>query len=113
LWDWDTDTLAQQTDEQAVHLALGPGARWVAATTPSRTTVVYDLQAGAETLALPEESGDVWGLAWSPDGRRLAVSRSDGGVAIWDLEQVRARLAEFGIVVPSTAGGNGGPPPPG
>jgi serine/threonine protein kinase/WD40 repeat protein len=117
LWDWETNTLARQTDEQAVHLAVGPGGRWVATTTPSRATVVYDLQAGAETLALPEEAGDVWSLAWSPDGTRLAVGRSDGGVAVWDVEQVRERLAEFGSTVPSTAAGRPVPrgdllPPP-
>jgi hypothetical protein len=27
---------------------------------------------------------------------------TDGGIAIWDLEQVRQRLAEFGVAVPST-----------
>jgi serine/threonine protein kinase/WD40 repeat protein len=113
MWDWDADTPPRETAEPALHLALGPGARWVAATTPSRATVVYDLQAGAETLALPEEAGDVWSLAWSSDGTRLAVGRSDGGVAIWDLEQVRARLAEVGITVPSTAAGGDRAPPPG
>ncbi len=89
-------------------MALGPGGRWLATTTPSRATVIYDLEGGAEPLTLPEEPGDVWCLAWSADGKRLAVGRSDGGVAVWDLEQVRARLAEFGIAIPSTAAAPGG-----
>jgi tetratricopeptide (TPR) repeat protein len=33
----------------------------------------------------------------------VAAGLADGGVVIWDLEQVRASLAEFGFVVPSTA----------
>jgi WD40 repeat protein len=45
----------------------------------------------------------VWSLAWSPDGTRLTVGISDGRVAVWDLREVRARLAEFGIESPSTA----------
>ena len=65
--------------------------------------VLYDLEAGRPAYALPAEGGDVWGLAFSPDGTLLAVGLSDGGVALWDLEQVRARLAEFGLPAPSTA----------
>jgi WD40 repeat protein len=53
-------------------------------------------------VTLPPETGDVWSLAWSPDGRRLAVGLSDGGLAVWDLDEVRARLAEFGLAVPAT-----------
>jgi hypothetical protein len=42
------------------------------------------------------------GTAWSPDGARLALGLADGGVIIWDTEQVRGRLAEFGTAIPST-----------
>ena len=58
---------------------------------------IYELETGKRVLALPPEESDIWGLAWAPDGRRVAVSLADGGVAVWDLEQVCARLAEFGI----------------
>jgi hypothetical protein len=58
--------------------------------------VVCDLEAGGKPLRLPPEASDVWGLAWGPDGRRLALGLSDGGTAVWDIEAVRARLAEFG-----------------
>jgi tetratricopeptide (TPR) repeat protein len=58
---------------------------------------------GREVFTLPPEGSDIWCLAWAPDGKKLAVGLSDGGVAVWDLEQVRARLAEFGFDAPSTA----------
>jgi WD40 repeat protein len=58
-----------------------------------------------EILALTPEESDIWGLAWSPNGTRLAVGLSDGGLAVWDLDQVRSRLAEFGLPMPSTAYG--------
>src|SRR5207248_2738755 len=80
-----------------------PDARWVATSTPNHEVLVRQLRGPAPPLTLPAESSDVWCSDWAPDGRRLAVGLSDGGVAVWDLEQVRARLAEFGIDPPSTA----------
>ena len=56
--------------------------------------------------------GTVWGLAFAPYGRRLAVGRSDGGLAVWDLEGVRARLAEFGADVPEPSRPTDSPVPP-
>ena len=50
---------------------------------------------------MPPESSEVWDLAWSPDGSRLAIGLSDGGVVVWNVRQVRAELANFDISVPS------------
>jgi serine/threonine protein kinase/WD40 repeat protein len=97
--DWKRGTV-RDTKLRAFQIALSPGGRWVATSSPEAEVVVYDLAAERQTLRLPSEGGDVWGLAWSPDGGRLAVGLSDGGVAIWDLEQVRARLKEFGLPAP-------------
>src|SRR5262249_56285822 len=66
---------------------------------------------GREMLGLAPEGGDVWCLAWAPDGSKLAVGLSDGRVAVWDLEQVRARLAEFGFDSPSTVRAEEARPP--
>jgi WD40 repeat protein len=62
----------------------------------SRVTV-WDLARRKLLLALPEERGDVWALAWSPDGKLLATGSSDGALVIWDLPRVRAQLAEIGL----------------
>jgi WD40 repeat protein len=105
VYDWPTGAV-RDTGQKALQVALC--GRWVATPGLGHEVVLYDLEAGRPAYALPAEGSDVWGLAFSPDGTRLAVSLSDGGVAVWDLEQVRARLAEFGVHVPSTA--RGGPP---
>jgi len=36
---------------------------------------IRDVINGELLYALPEERGSIWGLAWHPDSRRLAVSR--------------------------------------
>jgi tetratricopeptide (TPR) repeat protein len=77
-----------------------------------RSITIADLVSGRELLALPPEGGEVWCLAWSPDGTKLAVGLVDGGVAVWDLEQVRARLAELSVNSPSTAGVGDAPAAP-
>jgi serine/threonine protein kinase/WD40 repeat protein len=100
-WDWEKGAAAPGPGLPAGQWAPAPGGRWAATATPERTVVVSDLDAGRRVLALSPEESDVWSLAWSPDGRRLAVGLSDGVVAVWDLEEVRARLAEFDIAVPS------------
>jgi WD40 repeat protein len=100
-WDWEKETSVPGADLPAFQCALAPGGRWAATSTPDRAVVIYDLDAGKRVLALPPEQSDVWGLAWAPDGQRLAVGLSDGVVAVWDLGRVRARLAEFNIEVPS------------
>jgi serine/threonine protein kinase/WD40 repeat protein len=110
LWDWESETPIPQTGAETFHLAVSPDGRWAARAKRDHQAVVSDLRTGAEVLALPPETGDVWSLAWSPDGTRLAVGLSDGGLAVWDLEQVRVRLSEFGITVPSTAAMNGPAP---
>ena len=81
-----------------------PDGRWLA--TLDRAcgpVIVYDFASGREWAALPPQAAEMWALSWSPDGTRLAAGLTDGGVVVWDLEQVRARLAEFGIELPSTA----------
>jgi WD40 repeat protein len=101
LWDRRTGE-AKDTGISAHFVGVGGGGRWIAVSSPGHEAVVYDAQSGRVIMTLPPEQSEIWCLAWSPDGTRLAVSMTDGGIAIWDLEQVRQRLAEFGVAVPST-----------
>jgi serine/threonine protein kinase/WD40 repeat protein len=101
IWDWRAGT-SLSSGPGAYHIALDPSGRWAATSTAAQCVSICDVAEGREVLTLPSEAADVWSLAWSPDSTRVAVGVSDGNVVVWNLEQVRATLAEFGISVPST-----------
>ncbi len=82
-------------------VARAPGG-WAATPSSDGAVALYD-EAGDELFTLPASDGEVWGLAFGPDSRRLAVARSDGGLEVWDLAEVRGRLAEFAVNVPPPA----------
>jgi WD40 repeat protein len=104
-WDWEKGAAVPSPGLPAFQWAPAPGGRWAATSSPDRAVLIHDLDAGKRVLALPPEEGDVWSLAWAPDRRLLAVGRSDGVVALWDLERVRAALAELAIATPTLATG--------
>jgi serine/threonine protein kinase/WD40 repeat protein len=112
LRDW-VRTGATDTHRRAESVAVSSDGRWAAVAGAGQSVTVADLDSGREIFALPVEGADVWCLAWAPDGSKLALGLSDGRVAVWDLGQVRARLAEFGFDSPSTARfGEARPPAP-
>ena len=48
----------------------------------------------AELATLKGHRGWVWGLAFSPDGRRLATGSLDSTVKLWDVE-TRQEVSSF------------------
>jgi serine/threonine protein kinase/WD40 repeat protein len=101
-WDWEKGVALSAIDagQKLYQTALAPDGRFAATGGPDRSVAVYELETGKRVLALPPEESDIQGLAWGPDGRRVAASLSDGGIVLWDMEEVRARLAEFDIELP-------------
>jgi serine/threonine protein kinase/WD40 repeat protein len=97
--DWPVARASLSDGPPVFQVALDGSGRWVATASAAHELRIYDASAGREILALPAEGAAVWALAWSPDATRIAVGLSDGSLAIWDLEQIRARLAEFGIII--------------
>ena len=53
--------------------------------------------AGSVAFTFREERSSIWSLAWGRDARRLAVGLSDGGLVVWDLDEVRTRLTTIGL----------------
>jgi hypothetical protein len=61
------------------------------------TRILDRVQQGDGQLlySLPEQNTGVGWLAWSPDIHRLAVSRSNGEIAIWNLPEIERVLASL------------------
>ena len=47
--------------------------------------MLWDATDGSALATLAGHSDSVWQVAFSPDGRRLATSSSDGTVGVWDV----------------------------
>ena len=82
---------------RAGHQAASPNGRWLATEADPSTVTLWNCQTGSQVFSLPPESGPIWSLGWSPDGQRLAVGLSDGGLEIWNVTRIQAELSRIGL----------------
>ena len=52
------------------------------------TLKVWDAQTGQETLTLKGHSSGVWGVSFSPDGKRIVSGSFDNTLKIWDISSL-------------------------
>ena len=65
---------------------------------------LWDCKNGCLLYSMPEQEGGVYYFAWSPDGRRLAVSRSNGDIDIWNIAEIEGVLAGLKLWPPVNDG---------
>ncbi len=87
-------TIGEPGTFRSFHIAVSADGRWAAAERTAERVALIDLEQGEIAWTFREERGPVWSLAFSPDGRRLAVGLSDGGLAVWNLDRVRTLIDE-------------------
>ena len=79
-------------------LALSPDSRWLALATGSKWVPVVEVATGQERLSVRHRSrfggGSVYGVAFTPDGRRLATCGLPTTARIWDADTGK-RLIEI------------------
>jgi WD40 repeat protein/tRNA A-37 threonylcarbamoyl transferase component Bud32 len=82
------------------YLSFSPDGKQIASASFDRTVRIWDWQTGREILSLdlsrawwlPQSSTDPRSVAFSPDGKRLAVGCS-GAISIWDIETSEQRTS--------------------
>jgi WD40 repeat protein len=80
------------------NFCLSPDGSLLAFDTRSvRGVEIWDPKTGHFLYSLPEENSTVYWLAWSPNSRRLAVSRENGDIAIWNLREIERILAKLSL----------------
>jgi WD40 repeat protein len=91
LWEPQTgrapQLLTTETDGSSIYaVAFAPGGRQIAhGGTHAGPLKLLDLASG-ETQTFPTHgTGNMWGLAFSPDGKLLGATFSDGSVLLWDV----------------------------
>jgi WD40 repeat protein len=93
-------------------VALSPDGKTVAAGVRYGTVKLWDVPTGKERT-LKGHVGDVWGVAFTPDGKTLVTGDGDwnrpGDVKLWDwqAEKERAALKTTGEVLCLAVSGDG------
>jgi WD40 repeat protein/DNA-binding SARP family transcriptional activator len=77
-------------DEPLMAVAVSPEGRRLATADRGGGVLVRAIDGTGPVVRLSSGTARVTGLAFAPDGRRLAASRTDGVVTVWDLEDAAA-----------------------
>jgi WD40 repeat protein/tRNA A-37 threonylcarbamoyl transferase component Bud32/ribosomal protein S27E len=101
IWNIKTDRRVTSLGEpgmfRAPHIAVSPDGQWFCALTEPDAVSIWHLPTRKHVYSLRPESGTVWSLAWDRSSEHLAVGQSDGGLAVWHLPRIQARLAAEGL----------------
>ncbi|MFC1795286.1 WD40 repeat domain-containing protein, partial [Planctomycetota bacterium] len=78
-----------------MHTLSPDGAKLAMSSRTNLGVDLWDYENGRLLYSLPEQEGFVYYFAWSPDGQRLAVSRSNGDIDIWNIAEIERVLTKL------------------
>ena len=93
---WDVDTGRRELIEAAGGGTVYSPDGQRLATTLGATITVWDAESGRDLVTMNGDTGYVIGLAFSPDGTRLASGGTDGTARVWDATTGLQELALVG-----------------
>jgi hypothetical protein len=91
LWDTKTQTLVRtlSTEGNSEQMSFSPDGRWLGVAvwgSGQKTRVqVWDVATGSEVTRLNGHNSNVWGVAFSPDGKFLVSGDTSGDVRLWKV----------------------------
>jgi|GEM_PF-5939591 len=68
-------------------LSLSPDGQWIALAGCDRTVTVSNAAGGSTQLVLEGHASQVTGVAWHPNGKRVASVSYDGTLKLWDVAE--------------------------
>jgi WD40 repeat protein/serine/threonine protein kinase len=102
IWDAQSgqELLSHKGDLDGVAAFISPdGERWASrADSPGNEIKLWDVQTDKELLSLKGHTNWVEGVAFSPDGKRLATASMDGMVKVWDAQTGQELLSLKGTL---------------
>lgn len=91
---WNPRTFQEQHalhgHQYAVLMAFAPGGRWLATWSANGLLRLWDADPGSSSPRYTRRTGWLQSLAFSADGKSLAVARYDGRLDLWNLRDLRS-----------------------
>lgn len=101
IWNADTEARVVVGEPRSFNdgkVAVSQDGNWLLVTRTATILEVWSLKTRSKRLTLPREAHAIWSLDISNGGGKVALGRSDGSIAVWDLAEVDQLLVnQLGI----------------